>query len=326
MIVALRAGHCGAHPHLHRGVHAIDHCHIAKLLIGSAAFVVRLRIAMKSGGDELIVAWLIEQIARELFACELIERHVAVQRANYPVAITPNRARLVISITGAVCIAREVQPLPRPVLAIRRLGQQAVDQFPVSLRGLVRDKRLHLIRRRRQSREIQTHASYERMLVRLPRGVPPAPFQLREDKAIHVIASPLRILHRRQCLTLRLHVRPMRLVLRPLPNPLLQDRLLIRRQRQLRFLWRHHLIGILRKNPIHQFAVLHIARFDRKRSVLGLGHGRFTDIQPQFCFARRRIRSVAGVAILRKNRPHIAIKRNLLRRRLHDRREQPQAQ
>ena len=59
VIVALRAGHRGAHPNLHGGVHAIDHRHIAKLLIGRAALVVRLGVAMKGSGDELIVGGLV---------------------------------------------------------------------------------------------------------------------------------------------------------------------------------------------------------------------------------------------------------------------------
>ncbi len=324
--MALRAGHRGAHPHLHGGVHAIDHRHIAKLLVSRASLVVRLRVTMKSGGDELIVAGLVEQIARELFACELIERHVAVQRTDHPVAIAPNRARLVIGITGAVRVAREVQPLLRPVLAIRRLGQQTIDQFPVSLWRFIRYKRLHLIRRRRQSREVQTHAADERMLVRLQRGLPPASFQLRENEAVHIVAPPLRILHRRQRLALRFHICPMRLVLSPLRNPLLEDRLLLSRQRQLRFLGRHHLIGVLRKNAVHQLAVLGVARLDCKCSPFPLRNRPRPHIQPQLPLPCLRIRPVAGETILRKNRPHIAIKRNLLRRRLHDCRQQPQTQ
>ena len=55
MIMALRAGHRGAHPHLHGGVYAINHRYIAKLLISRAAFVVCLRVTMKRGGNQLIV-------------------------------------------------------------------------------------------------------------------------------------------------------------------------------------------------------------------------------------------------------------------------------
>ena len=165
------------------------------------------------------------------------------------------------------------------------------------------------------------------MLVRLLRGLPPASFQLRENEAVHVVASPLRVLHRRQRLTLRFHICPMRLVFRPLRNPLFQNHLLLHRQRQLRFLRRHHLIGIFRKNAVNQFTVLRVSRLYGKRSTLPLGNCPRPHIQPQLPLPRLRIRPVTGETILRKNRPHIAIKRNLLRCRLQgSRRQQSQPQ
>ena len=148
--MALRAGHRGAHPHLHGGVHAIDHRHVAKLLIGCTAFVVCLRVTMKCSGDQLIVGRLIEQIARQLFARELIKRHVAVERADDPIAIPPDRARLIIRVAGTVSVPRKVQPLPRPMLAIRRLGQETVHEFLIRFRRGIRHKRRQLRLRRRQ--------------------------------------------------------------------------------------------------------------------------------------------------------------------------------
>ena len=150
MIMALRAGHRGAHPHLHGGVHAIDHRHVAKLLIGCTAFVVCLRVTMKCSGDQLIVGRLIEQIASQLFARELIKRHVAVERADDPIAIPPDRARLIIRVAGTVSVPRKVQPLPRPMLAIRRLGQKTVHEFLIRFRRGIRHKRRQLRLGRRQ--------------------------------------------------------------------------------------------------------------------------------------------------------------------------------
>ena len=150
VIMALRAGHRGAHPHLHGGVYAIDHCYIAKLLIGRAAFVVRLRVTMKRGGDQLIIGRLIKQIARQLFARELIKRHIAVKRADNPIAIPPDRARLIIRIAGTVSVPRKVQPLPRPMLAIRRLGQETIHEFLIRFWRGISHKRRHLRPRRRQ--------------------------------------------------------------------------------------------------------------------------------------------------------------------------------
>ena len=123
VIVALRAGNGRAHPRGHGGIHSIDHGDVSKFLIIRASFAIGLSVSMKSGGNELVVGWLGKQVAGQLLARKLIKREIAVKRADNPVAIGPNCARLIIGIARTVSITRKIQPLPRPVLAISRLGQ-----------------------------------------------------------------------------------------------------------------------------------------------------------------------------------------------------------
>ncbi len=123
MVVALGTGHGNSHPNRQGGVHPVDDGDVAVLLIVGAAFVVGLGVAVKGGGDELVIGGIGKHVARQLFHRELIERQVAVERPDDPVAVAPYGAGLVVGIPCTVCIAREIQPLPRPVFSVGRCVQ-----------------------------------------------------------------------------------------------------------------------------------------------------------------------------------------------------------
>ena len=55
MRVALRTGHRGTHKDGEGCVHAVDDRGVAELFIIGTAFVLGHRVAMKRGGDELVV-------------------------------------------------------------------------------------------------------------------------------------------------------------------------------------------------------------------------------------------------------------------------------
>ncbi len=118
-----RAGR--GHP-IYNRLHAI-------LLEIDTAFIVAGRIAMKAGGDELIDGWIRQHVTGDLLDHELVERHIAVQSVDHPVAVLPHLAWCVDGITVGIGIARHIEPVTAPSLAVVRRSEQPVDDAFVSV-------------------------------------------------------------------------------------------------------------------------------------------------------------------------------------------------
>ncbi len=134
VVVALGACHGCAHPDGHRGVDAIDNGHVAILLVVGTTLVVRQRVSMKRGRDEILFRCLRQEVTGDLLERELIKRLVRVQRTDDIIAIGPNRARWIVGIAAGICVTGLIQPQPRPVFAEGSLGQKSVHTSLVSSR------------------------------------------------------------------------------------------------------------------------------------------------------------------------------------------------
>ena len=112
----------------------------------------------------------VEQIAGDLLDGKTVERQVAVERLDHPVAIGPGGVtERIRTKTGRVRVARDVHPHARPALAIRGRREQAIDQPVVRVWRRVGDELLHLVRRRRQTGQVQRRPANQRVLIRLRR-------------------------------------------------------------------------------------------------------------------------------------------------------------
>ena len=138
--VALGALQGEAQPRGAGGGHPVHHGMIAEFQRIDAAFLVQHRVPVEPGGDELVGGGIGEEIARNLFDCELVEGQVGVERADDPVAPGPDGAAAVLFITIGVRITGQIEPLPSPSLAIMRRGQQAVHGMFIGLRGRVGER------------------------------------------------------------------------------------------------------------------------------------------------------------------------------------------
>ena len=121
MIVASRAAYGEAEPHRANRRGPIDHLLHAILFAIHAAFAIGQRIAMEAGRDLLLERCIRQQISGDLLGGELVKRHPSIYRADHPVAPLPRIGPEVIFLeTIAIGIARQIQPMPRPLLAIVR--------------------------------------------------------------------------------------------------------------------------------------------------------------------------------------------------------------
>ncbi len=71
-----------------------------------------------------------QEVASQMFADELVHRHVGIQRANHVVAIAPGFANLGVAFAAVgLGVAHKIEPVPRPVLAETGRGQRRSVAF-----------------------------------------------------------------------------------------------------------------------------------------------------------------------------------------------------
>ena len=149
-------------PHRARRLHAILHIVHPRLLRDAPAFAIDHVVPVKARRDKLLVLRLRQQVAGDLLDRKFVEWHVRVERRNRPVAPEPHRASRVALIAVRVRIPRRLQPLPHHAFAVARRREQLVHKrLDCSLRFARRrfQKCVELLRRRRQSREVEVKPS-----------------------------------------------------------------------------------------------------------------------------------------------------------------------
>ncbi len=196
VIVALGAADRQAQKDRARGGHAVEQRLDAVLLLIHAAFLVDHGVAMEAGGDFLIERGVRQQVASQLLDRELIERHVAVERVDHPIAVMPHHARIVIAKSVGVGIARGVQPVAAPALAVMRRSQQAIHKAVICIRTAVGEKGVDLRGRGRQSDQVQAQAADQRGAIGFGRGRQVFLIEAREHEPVDGIARPRCVAHR----------------------------------------------------------------------------------------------------------------------------------
>src|SRR5205814_9054363 len=145
-----------------RRVDTVHHRLNAELLRVNATFLIDLGVAMETSGNLLPDGRLRKQIAGELPDGKLVERQVLIERADYPVAVLPNRTRRVDGIAVRVRVTGRVQPPSAPAFAVMGRGQQLVHQPLVSVRTQVVDELVRFLRPRRKAQQIEAQPPNQR--------------------------------------------------------------------------------------------------------------------------------------------------------------------
>ena len=112
-------------------------------------------------GPRIRAGGRLEQVAGDLRHDELVVGHVGIQGIDDPLAIAVaigveagfEGMRLVFAV------ARDVEPVPPPALAVMGRSEEPVDHPLESLRRFVGDERVDLLGRRRQPRQVERRAA-----------------------------------------------------------------------------------------------------------------------------------------------------------------------
>ena len=264
-----------------------------------------------------------QKVTGHVLGDELIVRHVRVEGADDIVAVLVGvRNKRIELVSARLGETHQVEPVPRPALAVLRRSEQAIHHLRESLRRRVVQKRPDLRRLRRQSNQIKIRAPQQRGLFRRRRGLEVLLLQFREQKAVDVHRRPARVLHRRRfhggrhrlpgpmCTPAffeierllrggdfrRGFLRPGRTVL----HPRREIRNLLRRQPPFgRHL--HILVGVM--NRLDEQTFLGVARNESGPGVTTLEHP-FAGVQEQTALDFLAGRAVTFVTALDEHRPH----------------------
>ena len=208
VVVALRARQRRAQPHRRGGVDAIDEDFVARLVRIDATLFVGHRVAVEAARDLLLSGGIGKHVAGDLLDGERVERHVAVQRVDDPVAVLPHRAAVVFFVAVGVRIAREVEPRARPSFAVVRRGEQSIHDPVVGVARGVGHERIEILWRRRQTGQIQRDAPKQRGPARLGSRRQFFCFKARQHEAVDRTADPFEPRDGGQLRARGFHIRP----------------------------------------------------------------------------------------------------------------------
>ena len=283
MVVALRAAGRQPEPGDAGGAHPVDHRQIAKLERIDPSLLIDHRVAMEAGGDDVVGRRAGKEIAGDLAAREGVEGHVVVEGPDHPIAIGPDPPFAVFLIAVGVGIAGQIEPPPRPALAVTRAGKQLVDEFFISLGAVVGDEGVELGGRRRQADQIEMDAPAERGPIGFDSRLQPFAGEPVADEEIDRIlwrCGPGRVCHLR-------HGRPRRPLKRPVlgvggtgGDPCREDLLLVGSELRLRVGRGHDDVGVGAVDPSHEFTVVGVPRDDRPVPRIGLSEGVVSPVEP----------------------------------------------
>jgi hypothetical protein len=163
VVVAPRAFDAQAEKRAPERVDAI-HDVLSAVLLRNHTALLRLHVVpVESRREPLLLGRVRQQVARELPGDEAIERQIAVERGNHPVAPRPHLAHPVVLVAVRVGVACDVEPFGRHLLAVGGGGEEAIDHFLVSVGGAIGDEGIDLGQRGRQPGKIDGHATQPRL-------------------------------------------------------------------------------------------------------------------------------------------------------------------
>ena len=214
---------------------------------------------------------------------------------------------------AAVAVPRRIHPGQRHPLAEAVGFEQPIDNFLISVRGLVGEKCVDLFDTRRQARQIERDAPQQPLAVGFGQRAEPLLLQPRKNKCIDWTADPVVLFHVRQGRSFRRHKRPVTFPLCALFDPAADQLDLDWLKFLVRLRRRHLLFRIIRVDSRPRFAAVQVATLERRENA-------FLLIETHLRLAVFFRRAVALKTIVRQDRPNVPIELHFWIRSRHQRR------
>ena len=263
-------------------------------------------VPVEAGRNLLIQGRIRQQVACQLLDREPIERHVAIEGIDDPIAPPPHVALAVSLIAVAVGVSRGLEPRERHPLAVARRLQESIDDVAIGIHRSICHEPIDLGRRGRQADEIERDAANPRRAVRVRSGPQTLSLEPFEHEGVDWIPDPVLIGHDRKRGASGRHERPVLLPCRSLFDPSLDDRHIPAAERLTAL--RHPPGGGGQTDTAEHLAVARVSRNDSQAVVGQRVLGDLFSIEPQAGHLLRR--PVTDVAIVRQDRPDVAVELN----------------
>ena len=275
-----------------------------------------LQQSVVSGGHELFIGWLFEQVSSQLFFGKLIEWKIPIEGIDHVIAVRRGGVILITMVADGAGKTDQIKPVGGHPFSKGRLRQQGINPIGHHLvkRSLVLGEGIHLIGMRRQTGKVEMKPADQGDTVGIRGWIQSAFLKLGKDEAINPMVRPFLSRRRYGFFTGRL-VGPIFFVLRPLENPLLDN---------FALLGLHHLVGL---GGWHNFVWVrihdagpHLAGFQVARDQGGItsevAGSSFLGVKTQVGLTFVGIRPMAKEAVVREDRTDIGVK-------IHRRRQSP---
>ena len=120
--VALRALEREAEDRGSHRIHAVEHALQTPLLWDDRPLLIDHAITQEPSGHLLVLSFLGQQVAGDLFGNEAVVGLIRIERPNHPVAPRPLLTRQILLEAVAVRVARRIEPVPRPLFTEAAVG------------------------------------------------------------------------------------------------------------------------------------------------------------------------------------------------------------
>ncbi len=285
------------------------------LLDDGAAFIGRGVAPLQTGGDQLRLRRIGQEVAGQLLDRERVERLVRVEGFDDPIAVGPHLAGVVEVQAVGVGVAGRVEPIAGAVLAVsgrrHQFVHQGADLRILQVGGVLGQVLGEEFRRRRQAGDIEGEAADERAGVGLGGGGEPGGLELGEDEGVDGVLGPARLVGGRRGCDGR-EEGPVRLPRGALFNPRFDLRHLRGLQCLVRLGRRHDLVFVLGDDALEERALVGLALDDGRGFflavlVLARGEEAGLGVETQAGFARAGVGAVAMEAGVGEHRADVAV-------------------
>ena len=304
MVVTLRTAKRRTQPHAGDVSHAVGRVDCAVLFRLCTALLGGLQQSIVPGGDPLRDARLRQQVTRQLLNGEFVVRFVVVERIDHIIPIRRDFANRITVIPDCVRVPHEIEPVRRHPLTVTRVIEQLLHEFLVCTGRPVVDERLDLPRQRRHAQQVVVQPTSQRHAVRLLRGLQPRRLDPAQHEPVDVIDHERLIFRFGRGHPIHRFVGPVQIVLRPLSDPLLQQRLLPIVQLLAGVRRRHQVVLVFGENAGHEFALRRLARH-HGGIIAKVSQCPLTSVEAQIGLSMLSVRPVAGETIITQQGPNI---------------------
>ncbi len=307
VVVTLGATDGRPHPDRRDVAHPVRGVNGKVLLALNPTFMRSLQQTVVTRGHQLLIGWILEQVATQLFPGELIERKIPIERIDDVIAVRRRGVILVSMVSYSACKADQIQPVGGHSFAILGSVEKIVNPVVHHLveRSPVLYEGLHFFRTRRQTGQVEMKATNQGYSVGIRRRFQLLFLELGENEPVDPMVRPF-LARSRDGVFHRGLVGPMFFILRPFENPLLDD---------FALLGFHYLVGFGRR---HDFVSIrtrdagpHLALFQTARNQGGITSevtGRpLAGIETQIGFSLMSIRAMTKETIVREDRSDVGV-------------------